>query len=194
MVDLPQVTRQSNFLKRPLQHESNKGVLPPTKKSQLSGGSTSATGSSSSGNRSAHMSNRSSSTGVDSKAVEEFTGLTLRVVPYEPSSVLVSSNTVGAPTSHLSLEESTLAPLTRPLLKVNGKTVAVDQIQRFIHKRLGGPEAFLPKAIEILRDGVVQHPSWRIGQIHHSPIVENVGVPTSSAGPDSTIILAYRRK
>ena len=198
MFDLPQVTRQPSSLKRPLQHESNKGVLPPTKKPQSSGTSTSVAGSSSSGNRSAITSNRSSSTSAsrDSKPVEEFSGLTLRVVPFDPSSssMPLSSNTAETPASILSLQESILAPLTRPLLKVNGKTVAVDQIQRFIHKRLGGPDAFSPKAIEILREGVVQHSSWRIGQIPHLPNGGIVDAPNSSARPDGTIILAYRRK
>ena len=192
--DLPQVTRQPISLKRPLQQEINKSVLPPAKKPKLSGNTSSTGGASSSGNRSALSSNKSSSAGGDSKAVEEFSGLTLRVVPYEPSSNPISSDTANSSTSLLSLQESALAPLTRPLLKVNRTTVAVDQIQRFIHKRLGGPEAFLPKAIEILRDGVVQHSSWRIGQTPHSPNASVIDAPNSSARPDGTIILAYRRK
>lgn len=194
MFELPQLARQSSSLKRPPQHESSRGALPPTKKSLLAGNPTSAVGSSSSGNRTVPPSNKSSAASGDAKAVDEFSGLTLRVVPYEPSTSpsSSSSNTDGTP-SLLSLQESTLAPLTRPLLKVNGKTVAVDQIQRFIHKRLGGPEAFLPKAIEILRDGVIQHSSWRIGQLPHSPNVV-VDTPNPSARPDGTIILAYRRK
>lgn len=194
MYDLPQVTRPPISLKRPLQQEINKSVLPPTKKPQLSGSTSSTTNSSSSVNRSALSSNKSPSAGGDSKAVEEFSGLTLRVVPYEPSSNPISSDTARSPTSLLSPQESALAPLTRPLLKVNGTTVAVDQIQRFIHKRLGGPEAFLPKAIEILRDGVIQHSSWRIGQTPHLPNDSVIDVPHSSARPDGTIILAYRRK
>jgi hypothetical protein len=193
MFELPQLARQSSSLKRPPQHESSRGALPPTKKPLLAENPTSTVGSSSSGNRTAPPSNRSSAVSGDAKAVDEFSGLTLRVVPYEPSPSPSSSNTNGTP-SLLSLQESTLAPLTRPLLKVNGKTVAVDQIQRFIHKRLGGPEAFLPKAIEILRDGVIQHSSWRIGQLPHSPSGVVIETPNPSARPDGTIILAYRRK
>lgn len=191
MFELPQLARQSSSLKRPPQYESSRGALPPTKKLLLAGNPASTVGSSSSGNRTAPPSNKSSAASGDAKAVDEFSGLTLRVVPYEPSPS--SSNTDGTP-SQLSLQESTLAPLTRPLLKVNGKTVAVDQIQRFIHKRLGGPEAFLPKAIEILRDGVIQHSSWRIGQLPHSPSGVVIDTPNPSARPDGTIILAYRRK
>ena len=193
MFELPQLARHSSSLKRPPQHESSRGALPPTKKHLLAGNSTSVVGSSSSGNRTALPNKKSSSASGDVKAVDEFSGLTLRVVPYEPSHSPSSSTTDGTP-SLLSLQEATLAPLTRPLLKVNGKTVAVDQIQRFIHKRLGGPEAFLPKAIEILRDGVIQHSSWRLGQLPHSPSGVIIDTPNPSARPDGTIILAYRRK
>ena len=193
MFELPQLAHQSSSLKRPPQHESSRGALPPTKKPLLAGNPTSTVGSSSSGNRIAPPSNKSSAASGDAKAMDEFSGLTLRVVPYDPSPSPSSSNTDGT-SSLLSLQESILAPLTRPHLKVNGKTVAVDQIQRFIHKRLGGPESFLPKAIEILRDGVIQHSSWRIGQLPHSPSGVVIDTPNPSARPDGTIILAYRRK
>lgn len=195
MFELPQLARQSSSLKRPPQHESSRGALPPTKKPLLARNSTSAVGLLSSGNRTALPGNKSSSASGDVKAEDEFSGLTLRVVPYEPSPSPASSSSSndGTP-SLLSLQESILAPLTRPLLKVNGKTVAVDQIQRFIHKRLGGPDAFLPKAIEILRDGVIQHSSWRIGRLPHSPSGVISDTPNPSARPDGTIILAYRRK
>ena len=101
-----------------------------------------------------------------------FEGLTLRVVP----SVLKSDGDTT----------QALPALLKPLLRVSARSVGVDKIQRFIHKRmLAQTEANVdasgvpPEDIEIIRDG--------------TPLKATAVISGDPSAADGVIILHYRR-
>jgi hypothetical protein len=109
---------------------------------------------------------------------DSFEGLTLRVAAAEPDG--------GGGT------EQALPALLKPLLRVSARTVSVDKIQRFIHKRMlaqaeaaagGGGGIVPPEDIEILRDGV---------SLQATAVIGGGGGP--SVGADGVILLHYRRR
>ena len=168
-----------------------------------SGGGSGSSSSSNSNSRSSTTSNSSSSSSSSSRllgsyrppglapapvesveAQEIFLGLTLRVVPCD-----VNSSTTST--------ELLLPSLSKPLLRVTARSVGVDKIQRFIHKRMsaqmqtqpGDAEGaistagLLPEHIEILRDGT---PMQATASISNSSVA-------AGKGADDVIILHYRR-
>ena len=115
-------------------------------------------------------------------AHEPFMGLTLRVVPCDVDSS-------ATPTERI------LPSLSKPLLRVTARSVGIDKIQRFIHKRMLAqiqthPDCagavstvgLIPEHIEILRDGIPMQATSSIGS--------RTG---AGAAAEDVIVLHYRK-
>ena len=122
---------------------------------------------------------------VGSAPAQDVQGLTLRVIPFEDSSSTIPP-------------ADALPSLTKPLLRVTARSVTVDKIQRFIHKRMGVPSTFCPADIELLRDGIVLDQTSTITELPIPPPTDDgtgaIAVATQVAKAESVIILAYRKK